>query len=119
PPPTTTAARAPSGQDVHWSVLAVLAGGAAFAVLVLVAAHLRGRDAPPLRRGPLAGALAGGIEDLESEPDPRRAVIKAYARMEVALAQEGLPRRASETPLEYLRRGVGRLHGGARPLARL
>ncbi|MBA3844696.1 MAG: DUF4129 domain-containing protein [Actinobacteria bacterium] len=44
------------------------------------------------------------IDDLEAEPDARRAVIAAYARMEAVLARHGLRRRPSETPVEYLRR---------------
>jgi hypothetical protein len=55
-------------------------------------------------------AIAAGIEGLESELDPRRGVIRAYAGMERALADDGLPRGASETPLEYLRRALERLH---------
>lgn len=49
-------------------------------------------------------AIAAGIQELETEPDPRRAVIRAYAGMEHALAADGLPREAPETPLEYLER---------------
>lgn len=48
--------------------------------------------------------LTETLDDLESEPDPRRAVIRAYARMEGVLAAHGLPRHASEAPLEYLAR---------------
>jgi 4-amino-4-deoxy-L-arabinose transferase-like glycosyltransferase len=48
--------------------------------------------------------LTETLDDLESEPDPRRAVIRAYARMETVLAAHGLPRNASEAPLEYLAR---------------
>ena len=52
----------------------------------------------------LAAEMTDAIEDLEAEPDARRAVIAAYARMEAVLARHGLRRRPSETPLEYLRR---------------
>jgi hypothetical protein len=41
------------------------------------------------------------LEDLERDPDPRRAVIAAWARMERGLAAAGLPRRPSEAPFEY------------------
>ncbi len=54
----------------------------------------------------LAGAISDAIDDLEREPDPRRAVIAAYARMERELGRHGLPRRASETSVEYLRRAL-------------
>jgi hypothetical protein len=52
----------------------------------------------------LARVLDEGVDDLLAEPDPRRAVIAAYARMERALAAHGLPRRKAEAPLEYLAR---------------
>ena len=51
----------------------------------------------------LAASISVAIDDLEAEPDARRAVIAAYARMEGALARHGLQRRPSQTPLEYLR----------------
>jgi hypothetical protein len=61
------------------------------------------------RRGnPLADALEAALDesldDLRAEPDPRRAVIAAYARLERVLASHGLPRRTAEAPLEYLAR---------------
>lgn len=51
-----------------------------------------------------AETISDAIDDLEAEPDPRRAVIAAYARMEAAFGRQGLKRRASETAIEYLRR---------------
>jgi hypothetical protein len=51
-----------------------------------------------------ASSIGDAIDDLEAEPDARRAVIAAYARMETVLARNGLKRRPSETPVEYLRR---------------
>ena len=44
------------------------------------------------------------LDDLRAEPDPRRAVIAAYARLERVLAAHGLPRNPAEAPLEYLGR---------------
>lgn len=61
--------------------------------------------------GELAALIDDTLDDLRAEPDPRRAVIAAYARMERALAGYGLPRRAFEAPLEYLDRVAGDLHG--------
>ena len=52
----------------------------------------------------LAAALDESLDDLRAEPDPRRAVIAAYARLERVLASHGLPRKTSEAPLEYLAR---------------
>ena len=52
----------------------------------------------------LAGVLGDTLDDLRAEPDPRRAVIAAYARLERTLGAFGLPRRAAEAPDEYLQR---------------
>ena len=57
----------------------------------------------------LAAAVDESLDDLRAEPDPRRAVIASYARLEGVLASHGLPRKASEAPLEYLARMLGEL----------
>jgi hypothetical protein len=63
---------------------------------------LRGRG--DLLADALEAALDESLDDLRAEPDPRRAVIAAYARLERVLASHGLPRKTSEAPLEYLGR---------------
>lgn len=91
-------------------------------VLVAVAVGvMRARMRPlvPLRELPfeedVAATIESAIDDLEREPDARRAVIAAYARMEGVLGRHGLARRFSETPIEYLRRVLSRVtaHGEA------
>jgi hypothetical protein len=67
----------------------------------------------------LASEMSDAIDDLEAEPDARRAVIAAYARMEGVLARHGLRRLPSETPLEYLRRILLGLTGRADAVKRL
>jgi hypothetical protein len=52
----------------------------------------------------LASAVGAGLRDARLEPDPRRAVITAYATMERMLAAQGWPRRDVEAPLEYMTR---------------
>jgi hypothetical protein len=52
----------------------------------------------------LSTAISDAIDDLEREPDARRAVIAAYARMEGVLARRGHARKPAETPFEYLSR---------------
>jgi hypothetical protein len=67
----------------------------------------------------LAALLDATLDDLRAEPDPRRAVIAAYARMERALAAYGLPRHPFEAPLEFLERAAPELaatHPGGRRL---
>jgi uncharacterized protein DUF4129 len=57
----------------------------------------------------VAETLEDTLDDLRAEPDPRRAVIAAWARLEHALGASGLPRRPAETPEEYVARILGRL----------
>ncbi|MDX6481671.1 MAG: hypothetical protein QOG85_2181 [Gaiellaceae bacterium] len=57
----------------------------------------------------LAAALDESLDDLRADPDLRRAIIAAYARMETALGAAGVPRRAAEAPLEYLERALLKL----------
>jgi hypothetical protein len=58
------------------------------------------------RRNVLTRALEDSLDDLRSDPDVRRAIIAAYARMERALGAAGVPRRAAEAPFEYLERSL-------------
>ena len=86
----------------------VVAGVALLAMVAIVVAQLRAdrrrRRPPPTRAERLVGLLDDTLEDLERDPDPRRAVIAAWARMERGLAAAGLPRRPSEAPFEYAAR---------------
>ncbi len=73
--------------------------------------NLRHRLAPPpveeeelTFQDQIAASIDDALDDLAAEPDARRAVIAAYARMELTFAGHGFQRRASETPVEYLRR---------------
>ena len=67
------------------------------------APRLRGRRRCRLAES-LADVLDESLDDLRAERDPRRAVIRAYARLERVLAAHGIPRRPSDAPLEYLNR---------------
>ena len=67
----------------------------------------------------LIAAIGDSLDDLRDEPDARRAVIAAYARMEGALAYEGLARRKAEAPREYLARALPTVGAGARSVERL
>ena len=98
--------REPRDPRFQWWVALVAAGAAGGAYV-----WLRRRRPPVREQRPrealvdeLERVLADTLEDLESEADPRRAVIRAYARMESVLAAHGLPRRVHETPLEFLAR---------------
>jgi Domain of unknown function (DUF4129) len=111
----------------------LVAGAAVLAIAAVVAAHLL---AERRRRGParsraelLVELLDDTLDDIEREPDPRRAVIAAWARMERGLAAAGLPRRAAEAPFEYAARvlstaadppehPLGGVAGGSAPRSR-
>jgi hypothetical protein len=99
--------------EFQWWLASLLAAGAIGGYLW----YRRSRRPPPREHRELAEelevVLTETLDDLESEPDPRRAVIRAYARMEIVLAAHGLPRNASEAPLEYLARVLRELHVGA------
>jgi hypothetical protein len=92
-----------------WTLLAVVAGGTAAGVVLFGGRHRPSESEGEPRRDELVRALDGTIEGIESEPDPRRAIIRAYVRMERALTQSGLPRRPSATPLEYIEEALQRL----------
>ena len=61
-------------------------------------------------------AVAASLEAVRNEPDPRRAVIRAYATMEGTLGEHGLGRLRSETALEYLARTIASLQVSDRPV---
>jgi hypothetical protein len=105
----------------QWPVVAVtavlvLAGAGAW----YLARRRRGSLREPLPVGEeLALALDDALDDVRAEPDPRRAVIKAYARMEAILGARGLPRHPAEAPYEYLARALGQLEASGASVARL
>ena len=102
-----------------WTILAVVAGAAAATFVILRrSSHPFDRERPPLPQE-LVRAVDDSIHDIESEPDARRAIIRAYARMEGALSRSGVPRRPSETPLEYIEGALRRLMVPAEPVRSL
>jgi Domain of unknown function (DUF4129) len=92
--------------NVLWIALVLLAGIAVYGVYRWrtrePALGLRGLE--PTVADDLAATISDAIDDLEAEPDARRAVIAAYARMEAVLGRNGFRRIPSETAIEYLRR---------------
>jgi hypothetical protein len=61
-------------------------------------------------RRALLSAVELGLDDLLRDPDPRRAVIGCYRRLEQVLEHHGLPRAPWETPVEYVRVLLRRFH---------
>ena len=108
--------------SIDWLVVGLVFAAAlvGFGILAAVLVRPRGRSIGELEaRKALETMLDETLDDLEREPDPRRAVIAAYARMEQSLGAYGLPRRAWEAPLEYLARVIEELTGSATAAKRL
>lgn len=111
--------------DAGWMfralMLAVIAFGAA---VLLVARGPRRRGAAGSvddpsddeRRIEAHGAIVGAIDAMLADPDPRTAIIGAYARLLEELETIGASRRTYEGPSEHLRRVLGALAVRQEPL---
>jgi hypothetical protein len=100
--------------DTWWPLLFVALGVLA---LFVTTQMRRGSRPVPESVSPEDETIAlldASLDDLRREPDPRRAVVAAYARMERRLAVRGFARQPSETPTEYLRRGLSATASGTR-----
>jgi hypothetical protein len=110
-------------QSLHfrWDELATLLGLLLVAGAIIFARLSRRnpRKASEVTPEALAAALDESIDDLRADPDLRRAIVAAYARMETALAAAGVPRDAAEAPLEYLERVLLSLDASADAVRRL
>lgn len=101
--------------------VAVLAAGVGLLAVLVVRRRRHGSPAGTTRRAAdrLAGLLEDSAQDLRAEPDPRRAILAAYARMERALTPRGAGRWRHETALEYLGRLLDQRNLEPEPLRRL
>jgi len=105
--------------------------GIAFGVLVLAVGAVwmwaerrrRAIDDTPLgalgEREQLAGMLDLTIDELRDDPDPRRAVIRAWNQLSVSLASVGLERDEAEAPFPYLERVLADLDTSGEAATRL
>ena len=105
----------------RWDELAIVLG-----LLLVLAAIVAVKLYRPDRRKPrtvapeaLAAALDESLDDLRTDPDLRRAIIAAYARMEAALGAAGIGRHPAEAPFEYLERTLLSLDTSAEAVRRL
>ena len=95
--------RSADNPEFQWWV----ALGVTLAIGAIVANEWRRRPQPEGDEGAadeLEAVLTETIDELALDPDPRRAVIQAYVRMEAVLGAHGHARLPHEAPLEYLAR---------------
>jgi hypothetical protein len=105
---------------IRWDEVAIVAALIVALGAAALASNGRKRRKPrPTWQETVSLALDESLDDLRGEPDVRRAIIAAYARMEIALGVAGLPRRPSEAPLEYLSRALQSLDTSAPAVRRL
>jgi hypothetical protein len=128
--PKAPQTRQPAAAKPHtpqWRWLPVLVLGSLLAGIVvtvgLATAHARRNrvaldEEAELMRA-LDDALSDSLDDLRAEHDPRRAVIRAYARMEKTFAAYGVPREEHETPVEYMGRVLDSLRVSSYAVRRL
>jgi cbb3-type cytochrome oxidase subunit 3 len=111
----------------QWSWLPVLVLGSLLLGIVvttgIAVAHGRRNRAALDEEAQLARALddvlSDSLDDLRAERDPRKAVIRAYARMEKTFGAYGVPREEHETPLEYVARVLDSLRVSSFAVRRL
>ena len=108
-------------RDLAWLLLPI---AVTFAILTPVAALIRRRrlkadeEGQPQEPGAL-GAVRASIAALESERDPRRAILLAYAQMEQAFRNVEIVRARDETASEFLERTARQLSVSAGDAAAL
>jgi hypothetical protein len=117
-PPTSVAAF-----DLTLAGLALLFAVGLFTLMLLVA--LAGPLEKWLSRGRAVTAESAGAPpadvpgDLRAEPDPRRAILRAYGRFERVMAAARFPRLPWQTPTEFMRTALSRTPVPITPVARL
>ena len=109
--------------EFQWVPVLVILGLATIAAAAFIVADRMRRQPLPLDDAAAAEDAAelldDSFDDLRAEPEPRRAVIAAYARLERTLGSVGLPRRRAETAEEFVTRIMDRLEVARAPVTRL
>lgn len=112
-PPGTVPASAPAVFNWVFGILALAAGLGAVVLALWLALgdrlQEREESADEAGPGPLEALVEESFEDLRSEPDPRRAIVRCYARFERVAAGAGLERKPWLTPMEFMRESLLRL----------
>lgn len=143
--PTIRASEDTTGGDAEMLVLAPepprsntlalsVAGGLAVLILALVAAaawkaYARRRarrarqqdaiDVTEAEHAAVHGVLVATIDAMLADPEPRTAIIGAYARLLESLAAAGTGRLEHEAPVEHLQRALARVRVRPEPLREL
>ena len=96
-------------------LLLLLAGLATLAVALIllfaerIAEWWERRQGGGVPAAPLSEAVQEGLDDLASEPDARRAIIRCYRRFERAAGRARVVRAPWQTPDEFMREALRRL----------
>ena len=117
----------PNGKNVRdprlrWdeiAIVVVLLGGTAVVLLARRQTKRLPRLWRPRGEDAVSLALDESLDDLRNDPDLRRAIIAAFARMERALESVGLARHPAEAPFEYIGRALTSLDTSAAAAERL
>jgi hypothetical protein len=104
-----------------FAVLALAAGATALAFAVWLTSgdrlaawwQRRTEAAPEDPPAALVQAVDDSREDLRTDGDARRAIIRCYSRFERAAAEGGIQRRPWQTPMEFMREVLSLLPGPA------
>jgi hypothetical protein len=112
--PGTVPQTAPAVFNWVFGILALAAGLGALALALWIAlgdrlGPAREEDVVEPPAAPLEALVEESLEDLRSEPDPRRAIVRCYGRFEREAADAGLERKPWLTPMEFMRETLVRL----------
>jgi hypothetical protein len=111
-PPRSEGPKATPSLDLGWILLPIAVTFAILtpaAVLIRRRLHSQGQEADTEEPGALGRAVRASIAALESERDPRTAILRAYARMEQSFRRVEVVRARDETASEFLSRTMRQL----------
>jgi hypothetical protein len=120
--PGATTPRNVRNPRLRWDELGLFIVLIAGTAVVLLASRRTTRMPRPWRLGrkeEVSLAIDESIDDLRNDPNLRRAIVAAYARMEQALGRAGLPRHPAEAPFEYVERALRSLDTSTDSIRRL
>jgi Domain of unknown function (DUF4129) len=111
-PPRSERSKAAPSLNLGWLLLPIAVTFAILtpaAVLIRRRLHSQGQEADAEEPGALGRAVRASIAALESERDPRTAILRAYARMEQSFRRVEVVRARDETASEFLGRTMRQL----------